>query len=286
MSWCACFIKGRSLRCSPGRGNAGRCAVKLYKGEGPRGSNGARSTLHHISVFYSVTHNQIGPLWCWFPSGWACAHSRPLWVSPKTSPVWLGVSPAATPTPTSAFNQRSEALFPCAGALGYARSTLLPAVLPGLSVSECGAAGVLPTALSALFSATLNPALSVYLCANVGPQGLLVVRLPAPFVPQSASLSPAMATRVLSTPVPVSAPPTGLDVCFFFIYLVSDFLAVRFSVSSGCARRCSVSTYTAILVLPIFFIDLFFILLPAPHCLLDYYNLIVTHSFLSKKIPF
>ena len=35
----------------------------------------------------------------------------------------------------------------------------------------------------------------------------------------------------------------------FFIYLVSDFLAVRFSVSSGCVRRRSVSTYAAILVL-------------------------------------
>ena len=38
----------------------------------------------------------------------------------------------------------------------------------------------------------------VYLCANVGLQGLLVVRLPAPFISHSASLSPAMATRVLS----------------------------------------------------------------------------------------
>ena len=92
--------------------------------------------------------------------------------------------------------------------------------------------GVLPAALPALFSATLSPALSVYLCSNVGPQGLLVVRLPAPFVPHSASLGPAMATRVLSASVPISAPPTGLDVCFFFIYLVSDFLAFRFSVSS------------------------------------------------------
>ena len=105
--------------------------------------------------------------------------------------------------------------------------------------------GVLPAALPAPFSATLSPALSVYLCVNVGPQGLLVVRLPAPFFPHSSSLSPTTATQVLS------APPTGLDVCFFFIYLVSDFLALRFSVSSGCARRRSVSTYTAILVLRI-----------------------------------
>ena len=106
------------------------------------------------------------------------------------------------------------------------------------------------SALPAQFSATLSPALLVYLCTNVGPQGLLVVRLPAPLVPHSTSLSPATATRVLSARLPVSAPPTGLDECLFFIYLVSDFLAVRFSVSSGCARRHSVSTYADILVLP------------------------------------
>ena len=79
--------------------------------------------------------------------------------------------------------------------------------------------GVLPAALPAPFSPTLSPALLVYLCTNVGPQGLLVVRLPAPFVPYSASLGPAMAMRVLSALVPVSAPPTGLDVCLFFYLL-------------------------------------------------------------------
>ena len=78
------------------------------------------------------------------------------------------------------------------------------------------------------------PFVPVYLCANVGPQGLLVVRLPAPFLPHPASLGPATAMRVLSTLVPISAPPTGLDVCFFFIYLVLDFLAVRFFVSWLC----------------------------------------------------
>ena len=74
--------------------------------------------------------------------------------------------------------------------------------------------------------------------------------LPAPFIPHSASLSPATATRVLSTLVPVSAPTTSLDECLFSIFLVLVPLAVRFSVSSGCARRRSVSTYTAILVPP------------------------------------
>ena len=210
----------------------------LYVGAGPRGSNGTRFTLLRISIFHSDTHNQTGPLWCWFPSGWACAHSRPLLVSPTTSPVRLGVSPAAAPTPTGVFSQRFEALFPRAGALGYT-----------VSFARVWGRWVLPTTLPAPLSTTLSPALSVYLCANVGRQGLLVVRLPAPFVPHSASLSPATATGVLSTPVPVSAPPTGLDECLFCISLVSDFLAVRFSVSSGCARRRSVSTYAAILVL-------------------------------------
>ena len=119
LSWRIFYLKGCGFRCSPGRGNAGHWAVTLYVGEGRRGSNGARSPLHRISVFHSATHNQTGPLWCWFTSGWACAHSRLLWVSPTTSPVRLGVSPAAAPTPTSVFNQRSEALFPSAGALGY-----------------------------------------------------------------------------------------------------------------------------------------------------------------------
>ena len=112
----------------------------LYVGEGPRGSKGARSTLHQISIFHSDTHNQTGPPWCWFPSGWACARPRPLWVSPTTSPVRLGVSPAAAPTPMGIFNQRFEALFPCAGALGCA---------------VCFAHAVC----------------QVYLCANVGPRG-------------------------------------------------------------------------------------------------------------------
>ena len=77
LSWCVCYFKGRSLRCSPGRGNTGGCKVMLYVGEGLRGSNGARSTLLRISIFHSATHNQTGPLWCWFPSGCACARSRP-----------------------------------------------------------------------------------------------------------------------------------------------------------------------------------------------------------------
>ena len=95
-----------------------------------------------LSVTPSTTHNQIGPLWCCFPSRWACARSRPLWVSPTTSPVRLGVSPAAASTPTGVFNQWFEALLTLAGARGYAVWFAPP------------------------------PFLLVYLRANVGLQGL------------------------------------------------------------------------------------------------------------------
>ena len=94
-----------------------------------------------ISIFHSDTHNQTGPLWCWFPSGWACARSRPLWVSPTTSPVRLGVSPAAAPTPTGSFNQKSEVLFP-------------PRWSPWLHSLLCS-----------------PPFVPVYLCVSVGPRG-------------------------------------------------------------------------------------------------------------------
>ena len=79
--------------------------------------------------------------------------------------------------------------------------------------------GVLPAALPAPFSAPLSTALLVYLCANVGPQGLLVVRLPAPFIPHSASLGPPWQRESSLPRLPISAPPTGLDECLFFYFL-------------------------------------------------------------------
>ena len=154
-----------------GQGNAGCCTVTLYMGEGPRGSNGACSTLHQISVTTSTTHNQIGPLWCGFPSGWAFAHSRPLWVSPTTSPVKLGVSPAAAPTPMGVFNQRLKgfislkALFPRAGALGCV-VCLIPRCSSGLSMRECGATG----------SATRHTACPLLRHSESGPLSLSVCK--------------------------------------------------------------------------------------------------------------
>ena len=116
-----------------------------------------------------ATPHQTGPLWCCFPSGWACAYSRPLWVSPTTSPVRLGVSPAAAPTPTGVSNQRFEALFPRAGALGY-EVCFTPGCSSWFIYVRMWGCGVLPAALPAPFSATLES----------GPLGLSVCECGAP----------------------------------------------------------------------------------------------------------
>ena len=94
----------------------------------------------------------------------------------------------------------------------------------------------------------------------MGLQGLLVLGLPVQLVPHATGLGPATATQVLSTLVPVSAPPTGLDEGLISISLVLVPLAVRFSVSSGCARGRSVSPYAAILVLPLSMASLYMFL--------------------------
>ena len=62
---------------------------------GPKGNSAACSALSCLSVTSSISHKQIGPFWCWFLGGWVCVRSRSLWVSPRNSPVRLGVSPAA-----------------------------------------------------------------------------------------------------------------------------------------------------------------------------------------------
>ena len=141
-----------------------------------------------------------------------------------TSPVRLGVSPAAAPTPTGVFTQWSEALFPPALEPWVTRSASFPAVCP------------------------------VYLCVNVGLQGLLVVRLPALFIPHSAILSP-LSPSCQSLPL----LPVWVNVSCLSPWL-SNFHTVQFSVSSdyflflnccclsfGCVRRHSVSTYASIL---------------------------------------
>ena len=144
------------------------------------------------------------------------------------SPVRLGVSPTATSTPTGVFNQRFEALFPRAGALGcwvcFAPQLLLP----------------------------------VYLCMNVRPPPLLAAALlalfynpPPHWVHQPPSCRKSSLPRLL-----VSAHPTGLDEFFFFISLVfglpyssifCQFWLVFVFKLLSFFWRCSVSTYASIL---------------------------------------
>ena len=99
-------------------------------GRGPRGNNGACSTLCLLSVTSLTTHKQSGPFWYWFPGGWICVCSRTQGVSPMNSPVRLGVSPTAASTPTGVFNQWFEALFSHAGTLGCVVCSWVYQLLP------------------------------------------------------------------------------------------------------------------------------------------------------------
>ena len=143
LSWRACYVKGRSLRCSPGRGNACHCAVTLYVREGSK-----REQWRLLCSLPVFSHSLRLPQSNWAPlvllPEWVglCTFSAPVGVSPTNCPVRLGVSPAAVSTPTGVFNQWFEVLFPQAGALGCAVCFAPPPFLP------------------------------VYLCENVGPLGL------------------------------------------------------------------------------------------------------------------
>ena len=193
----------------------------LYMGEGPRGSNGTHSTLHWISATPSATHNQIGPLWCWFPSGWACAHSRPLWVSATTSPVRLGVSPAAAPTPMGAFNQRSEALFPPLEPW-VARSASLPTVRPVYLCESVGPRGATPRSACPVLHHSESGLLGLSVC-ECGVAGSASGQTACPFRRQSGSshghMSPLQPGACLR--------PSYRSGCMFLFYLLGVGLPCR-----------------------------------------------------------
>ena len=186
LSWRVCYLKGRSLRCSLGRGNTGRYAV--------RGGGAEREQwrpLHSpLDFSYSL---------CYPQSNWAPLVLVPEWVGLCTlsAPVGLsndlsceaGTFSCCRPNPHGCFHSKVWGLFPRARALGYVVCFDPP------------------------------PFLLVYLCTNVGPQGLLVVRLPAPFIPHSSSLGPATATRVLSAPAARLRPSYRSGWMFIFYLL-------------------------------------------------------------------
>ena len=139
------------------------------------------------------------------------------------SPVRLRVSAADASTPTGVFNQWFEALFP-------------PRWNSGLGSLSPG-----PPAAAWLAS---------YSFAHLAPQSATVLG------PPPAAALPGVHCAL----PPVSAPPTGLDGCVFFISLVVGlpyssifcqsgcFLILNCCcLSFGCARRHSESTYASIL---------------------------------------
>ena len=129
---------------------------------------------------------KLGPSGAASPVGGLVYTLGPLWVSLTNCPVRLGVSPAAAPAPTGVFNQRFEALF----------SLRWSPVLRGLSPGSPAAA--LPA--SCCLASQLQPCPPhSTICHPLGLATLL---------------------QVLSAQLPISAPPTGLGECFFFISLV------------------------------------------------------------------
>ena len=113
----------------------------------------------------------------------------------------LGVSPVAASTPTGVFHQRFEALVPHAGALGCVVCFTPPPFLP------------------------------IYLCANVGLQGLLAGRTACPVQQSALSLCLARQRDSSQPRLPVSTPPTSLGECFFISLVVR---LLYNSIFSGC----------------------------------------------------
>ena len=97
-------------------------------GRGPRGNNGACSALCQFLVTSPDTPEKIGPFWCWFLGGWACALSRPLWVFPMNSPVRLEFL-LLPPQPPQVFS---------VSGLGLYFPTLEPLVLRSVTWSTSG----------------------------------------------------------------------------------------------------------------------------------------------------
>ena len=251
--------KGQNLKCSPGRGNLHGCIVMLYVEKGSE-----REQCRLLCSLLVFSHFPRYPQSNWallvlIPRWVGFVCSKTLWVSPWTL-LWGWEFLPLSPQPPQVFSVRGfEALFPCSGTLGCVVCLAPQLFLPA------------------------------YPQVNVG--------LPSP---QDGSPSPLAAALpwVLSTGLPISAPPTGLDQCFFFNSLVVRLpyslvlwqfwwiFVFKLVVSFFWARRRSVSTYTFILarasVLFILNIPLLlFLLLPLPLFLIN-----LTTGFIFSNIQF
>ena len=109
--------------------------------------------------------------------------------------------------------------------------------------------GMLPAALPAPFSATLSPAVWAYLheCGASGSASGQTASPVGSTLRQSRSRHGKVSPLCPGCPSPPLLP-VWINVYFLFPWCRTS-LPFDFSVSSGCARRRSVSTYAAILVL-------------------------------------
>ena len=125
--------------------------------------------LHRISIFRSATHNQTGPLWCCSRVG-GLVHTLGTCGSLQRPLLWGWECLLLMPQPPGAFSIRGLRLYFPELEPWLTRSALLPAVLPVYLCVNVGLQGLLPTTLPAPLSATLSPALSVYLreCGAAG----------------------------------------------------------------------------------------------------------------------
>ena len=84
----------------------------------------------------------LGPFWCCFQGGWVCVCSRTPWVSPKNSPVRLGVSSATTP---GLYSQRFWGCSFLAGTLGCTVCLVPQLFLPAYPHANVGSPSPLAT---------------------------------------------------------------------------------------------------------------------------------------------
>ena len=122
MSWCACYVKGQSLRCSLGCGNAGQCAVTLYVGGGAKKEQWC--LLHSLPDFgHSLCYPQSNwaplvliPKWAGYLLAPFVPQSSSLWVRPhchKSSPPRMSVSAPPTGLDECFFFISLVVGFPC-----------------------------------------------------------------------------------------------------------------------------------------------------------------------------
>ena len=206
LSWLTSYVKGWSLRYSPGRGYPQHYAVTLHVGQ--------RSQREHWCLLSSLVAFSHFPR---YPQAkWALLVLIPVWVGLCTFWDPMGLSNELSCDAGSffrcrlktqgVFNQWFEALFPHAGALelrSLFRSAFVP---PVLSARECGTAGSASHHLAGSSSSSLPDSCSL---DHPAPQSTTSLVPPATILP-----------GVLSTKLRISSPPTRLDECFCFISLV------------------------------------------------------------------